>query len=174
MSWLQCCISCLILSCSNENFLFPWYLQHLYSTSKLPPTFPFTNSSWNPSVHSHALLRTKYMLSTQLKAPSSSPILQDTSTYSFNTYTPQSSSKKQQLPTTHKSCHSGFTSVLKEEHTHTHTLSVFKNPPVIMFRPANLAGRIEMDREVPHLIATSFSLELKHYICITHASRVHK
>lgn len=29
-----------------------------------------------------------------------------------------------------------------------------------------------MDKELYHLIATSFSLKLKHYICITYASRV--
>lgn len=45
------------------------------------------------------------------------------STFSISTQPPSS---LPQLPTTHKSCHSGFTSVLREEHTHTVCV---QNPP---------------------------------------------
>lgn len=126
MSWLQCRISCLILSGSNRNSLCPRYLQHLYSTSKLPPTFPFTNSSWNPSVHSHAWSRTKHTLSTQLKAPSSSPTLQDTSTYSFNTYTPPVLLQKTTAHNTQKLPLWVHLSFKGGTHTHTHIICVQK------------------------------------------------
>lgn len=63
MCWLQCCISCLILPGSNGNSLFPQYLQHLYSTSKLPPTTAhntqklplWVHLSFKGGTHTHCL-----------------------------------------------------------------------------------------------------------------------
>lgn len=103
------------------------------------------------------------------KAPS--PQLWGNFTYCINPI-PSHQKNPSSLPLGNKSRCYWFIYILK---WNTHRLSACAQKHArTTFRPANLAYRTEMDREVYRLIATSFSLKLKHYICITYASRVHK